>query len=523
MPREHDPPRLAGVFTYVRFVLPWAGKHVAVWASVIGVCSWTRYSPEPSASCLTGVVHQNAGGSKEKGKGKPTNKRKRTHDDSHKDSDGNDGDDSRRPGNWYRHINEGERHRACRFACPFYKLDPQRYRCCGGKKYFRTFSQIKQHISRCHVLFPENDHRRNFHYCSDCWDEWKLNDEDLCNAHIREGTCQKIPGPERLSVDEYNRLDDIRGMVEENKWYEMWGIAFYGHEPPRTPYLETAIAEAVELVAPHYELELIQRLSSQLPQGIWRDGFTPQSFARESADSIRARLSTAPSRYRCSPIRGADTTEATDLQPRPRLPLDWNIGGQAISSTGETPGYLGSAPVLGDHQMRSGFQYQNDNPLLVFNSVASYNPLHPAGSSPQQGPGFVMNPGPSIDAYSGLFPAMSGTEYPVDWLADRGNMFELSDLDTSQHEFEASELYVGPGSPSDIFLSWVDRPGPTMERGYDEPHFGLENGGGHATGISESSPVTDSPSMLILRGGNSLHTEVPPDTSDDAPTSTSTL
>ncbi|VUC29565.1 unnamed protein product [Clonostachys rosea] len=120
-------------------------------------------------------------------------------------------------------------------ACPFFRLDPFRYQRCLGKYELRRFSDVKQHLERCHS--PGN------YYCDNCQKTWTK--EGPWNHHTKNGCDGEptAPDPDKIPMDKLEFLKKLpRGASDAEKYRMMWKEFFPG-EPP-DPYLRDIPTEA---------------------------------------------------------------------------------------------------------------------------------------------------------------------------------------------------------------------------------------------------------------------------------------
>lgn len=120
-------------------------------------------------------------------------------------------------------------------ACPFFRLDPFRYQRCLGKYELRRFSDVKQHLERCHSP--------GHYYCDNCQQTWTK--EGPWNHHLKNGCGGEAtaPDPDKIPIDKLEFLKKLpRGASDGEKYRMMWKEFFPG-EPP-DPYLRDIPTEA---------------------------------------------------------------------------------------------------------------------------------------------------------------------------------------------------------------------------------------------------------------------------------------
>ncbi|KAF5972889.1 hypothetical protein FCOIX_9093 [Fusarium coicis] len=118
-------------------------------------------------------------------------------------------------------------------ACPYWKVDPERYWDCFMKKN-DTIAHLKQHLTRRHT--PK-------YYCQICYQTFT--DFDLFDSHALERSCTRGPSAklEGISQQQKNKLSlKSKGSVEQ-QWYAVWSILFPDLEPPATIYIYSTQSE----------------------------------------------------------------------------------------------------------------------------------------------------------------------------------------------------------------------------------------------------------------------------------------
>lgn len=124
------------------------------------------------------------------------------------------------------------------FACPFWKLDPVKYRTCVGKD-LRDCSRVKQHLSRRHT--PQ-------FYCQRCFGIFK--EELALEQHVEEDSCSRSPGGRVDGISRAQQLQLSRkpklGLTEAGKWYRIWDIVLPQQPRPASPYIDNQLFEHCE-------------------------------------------------------------------------------------------------------------------------------------------------------------------------------------------------------------------------------------------------------------------------------------
>ncbi|KAK3984305.1 hypothetical protein QBC44DRAFT_253128, partial [Cladorrhinum sp. PSN332] len=117
-------------------------------------------------------------------------------------------------------------------ACPFYILDPVKYKSCGGKR-LRHPSDLRVHFYRSHARPP---------FCSACKLTFKGKDANLNrNRHIAERQCRRTlkPNPPGLTEDQFIIISKKREIapfqdlnLQARQWYSMWQVCCPGYPFP---------------------------------------------------------------------------------------------------------------------------------------------------------------------------------------------------------------------------------------------------------------------------------------------------
>ena len=113
-------------------------------------------------------------------------------------------------------------------ACPFFKLDPQKYRKCAFKR-LTTFRYLKQHIDRKHRVDA----------CQRCHVSFG-SDADL-EGHRKSNSCEENPAARVhvVSNAQFKKFPSgAKGVSDENRWLAMWDILFPGRTRPPSVYQE---------------------------------------------------------------------------------------------------------------------------------------------------------------------------------------------------------------------------------------------------------------------------------------------
>ncbi|RYO86957.1 hypothetical protein DL766_005562 [Monosporascus sp. MC13-8B] len=214
------------------------------------------------------------GGSSTQGGQRGKRKSSRTHGAGSDDraEEGDDDGDQPRPHKAKKLPTSSELRR--RFACPFYKRYPERFRGCGLADYENP-SRVKQHITRRH-LCPI--------YCSICFCEFE--NEELKDMHVRRQNCS-ITTPVKFIYATRGQVEQLRKRrtlkTHRETWNAIFGILFPGDPLPGSPYLDATVFQDVNLLR---ELFLAQAPTA-LAQAI--DSFLPEDLRRTHGAEIAQR------------------------------------------------------------------------------------------------------------------------------------------------------------------------------------------------------------------------------------------
>ncbi|KAH7000679.1 hypothetical protein EDB80DRAFT_866686 [Ilyonectria destructans] len=254
-----------GLFSYASALLPWTTVKSNATSTMANICYRDQYSPSPKAGQRDPLRQKKAGVSKEREKGS----RKRRRGSSGNNNNDNPGDsDDEGSGDERGQSNDDAAEDKTRFwACLFYASDPHNHFRCLGKYSIKRFSDVVQHLERCHALHES-------FYCPKCWRQ------QISRAgrdyHIRDCSSPNLPPrPGRLYDDELaevkERLKSLRGYTNEDKWFAMWDMIFPGRPRPDTPYVEQGMAEPAGVLRRNNEPDL----HAEMPQLLGELGAQP--------------------------------------------------------------------------------------------------------------------------------------------------------------------------------------------------------------------------------------------------------
>ncbi|KAJ3537817.1 hypothetical protein NM208_g6160 [Fusarium decemcellulare] len=133
---------------------------------------------------------------------------------------------------------DGKDSNAKRFACLFYKVDPERYQRCESLK-LESWDRVLQHIKRRHVLGPVHCPTCRIHLPGE-----EEHADQLRNEHIRAGGCEptSIENSGYLLAGEYDKLKNLGTSGRHDlKWLEAWKRLFPLLPAPLSPFFESQV------------------------------------------------------------------------------------------------------------------------------------------------------------------------------------------------------------------------------------------------------------------------------------------
>ncbi|KAK0641665.1 hypothetical protein B0T16DRAFT_219086 [Cercophora newfieldiana] len=198
---------------------------------------------EPSKQAWTSANHAQSGSKRPLSRDGKNGRKGKCEDD--EDSENEDRKEKKRR-------SEGTDDQPRKFACPFFKHNPQRYgseRSCLGPGWI-SVHRVKEHIFRRHTQPP---------YCNRCFEVFS--DQTSLFDHLRMSPPCSVRGvkkPEGIDSTQIMKLRK-RGRKSANeveRWHEMYRIIFPGEEDIPSPY---HYAVEAKLVANPSEIQQWQR------------------------------------------------------------------------------------------------------------------------------------------------------------------------------------------------------------------------------------------------------------------------
>jgi hypothetical protein len=143
------------------------------------------------------------------------------------------------------------------FACPFFISNPREHHRCF-KLTLNDTARVKQHLRRIHA--PK-------YYCERCME--KFRDTETHGRHVRQERMTCSPGTSPFSAlthEQQRRLSrkSSQTLSPEEKWFEIWGIAFPDRPRPASPYLDDHLPENLKRFKKFAELRGPGLIAEQL-------------------------------------------------------------------------------------------------------------------------------------------------------------------------------------------------------------------------------------------------------------------
>ncbi|KAI1173344.1 hypothetical protein F4777DRAFT_453618 [Nemania sp. FL0916] len=142
------------------------------------------------------------------------------------------------------------------FACPYWKLNPIKYRFCFQLKLL-TSSRVKQHLSR--------NHTPRF-YCQVCY--LLFADKQAQEAHVIQRSCNRQSGTRLDGILPEQQLELSRkpksALSEKQKWFKIWEIVFPDEQLPLSPYIDSKLADCCARFREHLQNRGTDILASEI-------------------------------------------------------------------------------------------------------------------------------------------------------------------------------------------------------------------------------------------------------------------
>lgn len=125
------------------------------------------------------------------------------------------------------------------FACPYFRLDPEKHAKCLART-LRRIRDVKQHLIRCH-LRP--------HFCPVCGQVFETQAQQ--EVHVEERSCERphaYSKPDGITQDHQKRLSSKsdRSLTPEEQWFRIWDIIFPEFQRPSLAYISGPFLEAIQ-------------------------------------------------------------------------------------------------------------------------------------------------------------------------------------------------------------------------------------------------------------------------------------
>jgi hypothetical protein len=167
-------------------------------------------------------------------------------------------------------------------ACPFWKLEPAKYRQCLKLECFREVNRVKQHLTRKHAE-PKI-------YCDMCKLTFEHEPAKICHLQQDRATCVYKPWTEQLITrSQQGELHKkSKADTERDKWFDIWDILFPGAPRPSSPFIDESMSDDFR----HFREYAGRRGRTVLLERLRAAGFTHQQdegalFSEDAVESYR--------------------------------------------------------------------------------------------------------------------------------------------------------------------------------------------------------------------------------------------
>ncbi|KAH7089661.1 hypothetical protein FB567DRAFT_618902 [Paraphoma chrysanthemicola] len=293
-----------------------------------------------------------------------------------------------------------------RFACPFYKHEPNRYRnrrTCPGPGW-PTVHRMKEHLYRAHAQSI---------YCPRCYTMFDT-DTDLSN-HLRSAHCQ-VSAPQPIEGIDRETLKALRKRspalrLEEDKWRDVYHLLFpdVGVEDTPSPFYD---GDAPSEDSRRFRRELLRRVQQELINTAGQlPGAVEQQLLHQVAHIIRRCEDDLLSSFDASTLsvpslsdRRTSTSSTTSTMSTPPNPRPGRRPPSPLAATTEEPDTIPpSAPIYsnlpsathdGSWHVAPGQRQREPEPAVNFRSVPWDHAPAPTPSSEWIDWDAIFPPGP---------------------------------------------------------------------------------------------------------------------------------
>lgn len=242
----------------------------------------------------------------------------------------NDVEESDRDRDCYSGIDEAEKRKEEKFACPFYRKDPMRFLECINVKMV-TISIVKQHLKRRHAA---NSH------CPVC--NAGFSSSKQFEDHKRKGDCShsKISSLDSIPphVLDSLRFRSDRRMSSLTQWHEIWVILFGKPDTTPKPLLDGIAKEMIGIIR-----DICSQDGSQIVSNYVQTRGLPASSG-EMLSSLLELLNKVEDRFGDGPLLGESGEQSANVK---KTVMETVIGERDESRQNSTP--LDQYPYWGCH------------------------------------------------------------------------------------------------------------------------------------------------------------------------------
>ncbi|CEI60266.1 unnamed protein product [Fusarium venenatum] len=151
---------------------------------------------------------------------------------------------------------DADNRRGQTFACPYYRIDPERFLECINLRMPRI-SDVKQHLKRRHTAR---------YYCLRC--SKGFSSQKVYEDHIRQANCSRVSAANLECVSpaaqEAIKVRFERSLSSKDQWNKIWEVLFGKRNPTVNPYLDNIFKEVTGIIRGVWKKEGDQIISSSI-------------------------------------------------------------------------------------------------------------------------------------------------------------------------------------------------------------------------------------------------------------------